>query len=431
MNAKRSKKTSESTESPVNAEAEWVVADEGEASAEPRVEREHADDPELDVVQHAPDELAWTPVEPQDASEAADAPRVAKRAQRAAGAKPARVGGKAPKPATSDDATDAVSANDAPAPAPSDPASKPKRASKRSATQSDAAEGTSTQDDAGERQGALAEQHAPEVATAATEPNAAGPLAKKRSLQKFVAERAEQHACERGDEPALEGAADLAAERSLERADDAPRPAPAPVAKRKRAKAATEQPATPPPVAEPQPPTPSEVAAVAPADAPTEPASTLPSMEVYIAELATMSVPQLVKRHLEVVGKAPRIKSRVWLQRKLAWIGQTKRFGGLSGAAKKKLDQLMGEIELPTPTSRAAKLDAPATKSADDLPLGTRLERKWHDRVIVATRVEGGWDCEGAIYRTLSAAAKKISGTHCSGPAWFGVWTPRKKGSDQ
>jgi len=66
-------------------------------------------------------------------------------------------------------------------------------------------------------------------------------------------------------------------------------------------------------------------------------------------------------------------------------------------------------------------------RSADELPIGVRLERKWRDRVVTATRVEGGWSCEGTIYRTLSAAAKNISGTHCSGPAWFGVWTPKEK----
>lgn len=155
------------------------------------------------------------------------------------------------------------------------------------------------------------------------------------------------------------------------------------------------------------------------------PASALPSMEEVIAELAGMNVRQLVKRHLEMLGKAPRIKNRTWLQRKLAWYEQTKRYGGLSTAAKKRLDELMGEIQLPVPNSRSAKAAAPAPRSADDLPLGTRLERKWHDRLLVATRVEGGWECEGATYRTLSGAAKAVSGTHCSGPAFFGIWKPK------
>jgi hypothetical protein len=472
--SKRSKNSTSSSETSKRSEPEWVVADDGEASAESRIEREHVDEHQLDVVQQAPEEAAWVPVEPQDAPDAADAPRVAKKAPRAAGAKPARAGAKARKPATNDVATDAVSTSDEPAP--SAPEGKTKRATKRSATQPDAAEGTSTQGDAGERKGTLAEEHAAEAATIVTGPKAS-PVTKKRRPQKFVAERAEQQARERADEQALERAADFAADRaadfagehaaegeldraqdraaeraeewdreqaeelareraedfaadlSLERADDASRRAPAPVARKKRTMDADEKPLTTSIVVEPEAPLPAEVAAAAVTDAPAEPASSMPSMETYIAELATMSVAQLSKRHVEVLGKTPKIKNRTWLQRKLAWYEQTKRYGGLSTAAKKRLDELMGEIELPVPTSRAAKPDAPASRSADDLPLGTRLERKWRDRVIVATRVEGGWDCEGKVHRTLSAAAKAVSGSHVSGPAWFGIWKPKNGGA--
>jgi hypothetical protein len=148
-------------------------------------------------------------------------------------------------------------------------------------------------------------------------------------------------------------------------------------------------------------------------------------MEEVIAELGRMNVRELVKRDTQMLGKAPRIKNRTWLQRKLAWFEQNRRYGGLSNAAKKRLDELMGEIQLPVPTSRSGKAGPPAPRSADDLPLGTRLERKWHDRVLVATRVEGGWECEGATYRTLSGAAKAVSGSHCSGPAFFGLWKPK------
>jgi hypothetical protein len=169
-------------------------------------------------------------------------------------------------------------------------------------------------------------------------------------------------------------------------------------------------------LAEPQGPNEPEVAT---------PVSTLHSMEAVIAELAGMNVRQLVKRHVEMLGKAPRIKNRTWLQRKLAWYEQTKRYGGLSTAAKKRLDQLMAEIQLPLPISRSTKDASPAPRSADDLPLGTRLERKWRDRVIVATRIEAGWDCEGKLHRTLSGAAKAVTGSHVSGPAFFGLWKPK------
>lgn len=152
----------------------------------------------------------------------------------------------------------------------------------------------------------------------------------------------------------------------------------------------------------------------------------LPPMEQVIADLAKHSVAELVKLHVEQLGRRPKIKSRVWLQRKLAWHEQTRRFGGLSGAAKKRLEELMGEIQLPLAVPRAPKSAGAGTRSADDLPLGTRLERTWHGRVIVATRVEGGWSCEGHTFKSLSAAAKAVSGSHVSGPAFFGIWKPKE-----
>ena len=50
-----------------------------------------------------------------------------------------------------------------------------------------------------------------------------------------------------------------------------------------------------------------------------------------------------------------------------------------------------------------------------------------HGRVIVATRLEGGWECAGQRFASLSAAAKAVSGSHVSGPAFFGLWKPKEK----
>jgi hypothetical protein len=364
MKPKSSNKTFESTKNPVNTEAEWVVADDGESSAEPRIEREHVDEHQLDVVQHAPDEPAWTPVEPAAASDGASA----------------------------DDGSAAT----------------PKRTQRKPRAQ--------VVTKAHETTEALEGDTATAVEPSAERAARTEPVAKRKPSARTKKDSPSTPSPE--PSPPTPAAANVMSNDGV-----------APVAKKKRRKAAREAPQQTPPVVESEPPPPSEVTAVAPADPATEPVSTLPSMEQYISELSTMSVAQLAKRHVEILGKAPRIKNRIWLQRKLAWFEQTKRYGGLSTAAKKRLDELMGEIELPVPTLRTPKAEAPATRRADDLPLGTRLERKWRDRVIVATRVEGGWSCEGAIYRTLSAAAKEVTQSHVSGPAFFGLWKPKSGGA--
>ena len=44
---------------------------------------------------------------------------------------------------------------------------------------------------------------------------------------------------------------------------------------------------------------------------------------------------------------------------------------------------------------------------------------------FTATTVEGGWECEGVVYRSLSAVAAAITGSHWNGRLFFGL-TKRK-----
>ena len=57
-----------------------------------------------------------------------------------------------------------------------------------------------------------------------------------------------------------------------------------------------------------------------------------------------------------------------------------------------------------------------------DLPVvGTRLLRRWQGRNYEVVAVAGGYEYEGARYGSLSAIAKKITGTHWNGRAFFGL----------
>ena len=52
---------------------------------------------------------------------------------------------------------------------------------------------------------------------------------------------------------------------------------------------------------------------------------------------------------------------------------------------------------------------------------GTVLERKYRgDRHLVTVQPDG-FEHEGVIHRSLSAAAKAICGSHCNGFAFFGL----------
>lgn len=142
------------------------------------------------------------------------------------------------------------------------------------------------------------------------------------------------------------------------------------------------------------------------------------SISEQIAELREMRVPELVARYEEVHGKPPRIKHREWLWRRIAWRIQKMKFGGLSITAQRRLDELVAELDLPFGSVGRTKT---ARVGPAKPVLGIMLSRNWRGREVRATAVEGGWEHDGVVYKTLSAAANAITGTHTSGPRFFGV----------
>ena len=139
-----------------------------------------------------------------------------------------------------------------------------------------------------------------------------------------------------------------------------------------------------------------------------------------IQELRKASVPELVERYEELFGKPPRTKHREHLWRRIAWKIQEQRFGGLSQTAKQRLDELIADLDLPLGKGRTERGTIRRNGSETPVP-GTTLTRVWKGREIVATAVEGGWEHGGVVHRSLSAVAKAVTGSHCSGPAWFGL----------
>ena len=133
-----------------------------------------------------------------------------------------------------------------------------------------------------------------------------------------------------------------------------------------------------------------------------------------IADLRAMNVSELVEKHVQVFGKLPRCKQPTWLWRRIAWKIQEQRFGGLSEKAKARLEELIAEIDIPLNGARKQ------IKRGRDT-LGTTVTRVWKGREIRATSVEGGWEYESVVYRSLSAIAKHVTGSHWNGKLFFGL----------
>jgi hypothetical protein len=140
------------------------------------------------------------------------------------------------------------------------------------------------------------------------------------------------------------------------------------------------------------------------------------SVAEEIADLRALGVPELVERYIELHGRLPHCEQPTWLFRKCAWRLQEIRLGGLSETARARLEQLIAEIDLDLGAER--KQIKPARNGAT---LGTTVARIWKGREIRATSVEGGWEHEGVVYRSLSAIATAVTGSHWNGKLFFGL----------
>lgn len=134
--------------------------------------------------------------------------------------------------------------------------------------------------------------------------------------------------------------------------------------------------------------------------------------------LNKMSMAQLRKRWADLMGTDPGRLGRQYLMRRLAYRIQELAYGGLSPHARKQLEAVAD--------GKTAKSAKPSRSKKTVLMPGTRLLRDWHgDRYEVVVEADG-YRYNGKVYRSLTAAARAITGQHTSGNLFFGI--QRKRG---
>jgi hypothetical protein len=52
---------------------------------------------------------------------------------------------------------------------------------------------------------------------------------------------------------------------------------------------------------------------------------------------------------------------------------------------------------------------------------GAVLTREYRGRTIAVTVLDEGFECEGTVYRSLTAVAKAVTGSHWNGYLFFGI----------
>lgn len=164
-----------------------------------------------------------------------------------------------------------------------------------------------------------------------------------------------------------------------------------------------------------------------------------------VAALGGLPRNDLVELWIKNHGCAPpKGLGRGLLERSAAWHIQAGHKGGLSAAAravlrdgrrnKERAASAHGAVEpargrggattKPTEESNSGAIPQRGVRepgAAPPLPSGTRLMREWNGRMHVVDVTEKGVLFDGKLFRSLTAVAKRITGTHRSGPRFFGL----------
>jgi len=150
-----------------------------------------------------------------------------------------------------------------------------------------------------------------------------------------------------------------------------------------------------------------------------------------LAALESMSVGQLHERYADVFGEPARSRHRQYLIRRIAWRLQANAEGGLSERALRRAAELADEADVrvtpPKRATTASERPAPGTDAirvavATDPrlpPPGAAIVREYKGRTLSVTVLPDGFEYEGQRYRSLSAVAKAITGSHMNGFRFF------------
>ncbi len=159
-----------------------------------------------------------------------------------------------------------------------------------------------------------------------------------------------------------------------------------------------------------------------------------------VATLEQLTVGQLQDRYVEVFGEPVRSRHRQYLIRRIAWRLQVNAEGSLSERALRRAEELAdnADVRLTPPhgeiLGRAGRYGTGTPKSDmsdsvrvhvtmdERLPsVGSQITRQYKGRTITMTVLADGFEYLGERYRSLTAVAKAITGSHMNGFRFFGL----------
>lgn len=149
-----------------------------------------------------------------------------------------------------------------------------------------------------------------------------------------------------------------------------------------------------------------------------------------LAALRRLSVADLRRRYAEVFGETTNSGHKEWLVKRIIYRMQVLAEGDLSERARRRAAELANDADLrrgpPKPTT--AQRTAPArtktgklrTSGDSRVPLpGSTITRVYKGETLEVKVLPAGFEYEGEVYKSLSAVAKAITGSHTNGYLFF------------
>ena len=155
-----------------------------------------------------------------------------------------------------------------------------------------------------------------------------------------------------------------------------------------------------------------------------------------VATLQRLRIGQLRQRFAELFGETTAASNRTWLVKRIAWRLQALAEGDLSERARRRAAELARDADLRLNPPRGVAGETcstevqPRTRTVEFEtdprlpPAGTILTRNYKGRVLQVQVLRNGFEYEGQVYRSLSAVAKAVTGSHCNGFLFFKLNQP-------
>ena len=153
-----------------------------------------------------------------------------------------------------------------------------------------------------------------------------------------------------------------------------------------------------------------------------------------VAAMLGMTVPDLRRKYANVFGEECRSRHKRFLIKRIIWRMQANAEGDLSKRARRRAEELANDADLRVQAPRRTNVTTgdgtlPASATGTIAPADTRLPmpgnvltREYKGRAVRVTVLQDGrFEYEGDAYRSLSAIAKVVTGSHWNGYYFFGL----------